>query len=84
MHLADPLSETWTVCVLKPTGRHVGPDIPWWDSSAFTPRRKRSMDCTEAGSGATADCVLWLTTGVHIYDVVDLVEDYAASVVSQA
>ena len=35
------------------------------------------LDCAEEDFGAAADRVLWFKTGIHVYDVVDLAEDYA-------
>jgi len=35
------------------------------------------LDCSEEDFGAAADRVLWFKTGVHVYDIVDLTEDYA-------
>jgi len=41
------------------------------------------MDCAEEDSGATTDRVLWFNTGIRVYNAVDVVEEYAATVVSQ-
>ena len=35
------------------------------------------LDCASSDFGATADRVLWFKTGIHVYDVVDLAEEYA-------
>jgi predicted nuclease of restriction endonuclease-like RecB superfamily len=35
------------------------------------------LDCASEDFGADAGRVLWFKTGIHVYDVVDLVEDYA-------
>jgi hypothetical protein len=37
------------------------------------------LDCASEEFGRAADRVLWFKTGVHVYDVVDLVEQYATS-----
>ena len=38
------------------------------------------LDCAEEDFGAAADRVLWFKTGIHVYDVVGLAEDYAVQV----
>lgn len=38
------------------------------------------LDCAEEDFGETADRVLWFKSGIHVYDVVELVEEYAVSV----
>jgi predicted nuclease of restriction endonuclease-like RecB superfamily len=35
------------------------------------------LDCASEDFGAAAERVLWFKTGIHVYDVVDLAEDYA-------
>jgi len=35
------------------------------------------LDCANEAFGGTADRVLWFKTGIHVYDVVELVEQYA-------
>jgi len=35
------------------------------------------LDCASEEFGSAADRVLWFKTGIHVYDVVDLVEQYA-------
>ena len=35
------------------------------------------LDCAEEDFGTAADRVLWFKTGIHVYDIVDLAEDYA-------
>jgi predicted nuclease of restriction endonuclease-like RecB superfamily len=35
------------------------------------------LDCASEDFGAAADRVLWFKTGIHVYDVVELVETYA-------
>jgi predicted nuclease of restriction endonuclease-like RecB superfamily len=35
------------------------------------------LDCAEEDFGAVADRVLWFKTGIHVYDVVEFVEEYA-------
>ncbi|MFB6228474.1 MAG: DUF790 family protein [Halobacteriales archaeon] len=37
------------------------------------------LDCADEDFGDAADRVLWFKTGIHVYDVVDLVEEYASS-----
>jgi predicted nuclease of restriction endonuclease-like RecB superfamily len=37
------------------------------------------LDCASEDFGAAAERVLWFKTGIHVYDVVDLVEEYAAA-----
>ncbi|WP_160135575.1 DUF790 family protein [Halococcus salsus] len=37
-----------------------------------------NLDCTSEDIDLGADRVLWFKTGIHVYDVVDLVEEYAA------
>ena len=39
------------------------------------------LDCASEDFGADAGRVLWFKTGIHVYDVVDLVEDYAIQTV---
>jgi predicted nuclease of restriction endonuclease-like RecB superfamily len=39
------------------------------------------LDCAEEDFGAAADRVLWFKTGIHVYDVVDLTEEYAVQMV---
>jgi len=46
------------------------PTISCWLSRSNWIVRARS-------SGSAADRVLWFKTGIHVYDVVDLVEQYA-------
>jgi predicted nuclease of restriction endonuclease-like RecB superfamily len=36
------------------------------------------LDCAEEDFGAGADRVLWFKTGIHVYDIVDLAEEYAS------
>lgn len=38
------------------------------------------LDCAEEDFGEEADRVLWFKTGMHVYDVVELAEEYATSV----
>ncbi|WP_318567396.1 DUF790 family protein [Salinigranum marinum] len=38
------------------------------------------LDCAEEDFGAASDRVLWFKTGIHVYDVVDIVEEYAAPI----
>ena len=38
------------------------------------------LDCAEENFGEEADRVLWFKTGMHVYDVVELAEEYATSV----
>jgi len=38
------------------------------------------LDCAEEDFGGASDRVLWFKTGIHVYDVVELVEEYATSV----
>jgi predicted nuclease of restriction endonuclease-like RecB superfamily len=35
------------------------------------------LDCASEDFGEAADRVLWFKTGIHVYDVVELAEDYA-------
>ena len=35
------------------------------------------LDCASEDFGAAAERVLWFKTGIHVYDVVDLAEEYA-------
>ena len=35
------------------------------------------LDCTSEDIDLEADRVLWFKTGIHVYDVVDLAEEYA-------
>ena len=35
------------------------------------------LDCAEENFGAAADPVLWFKTGIHVYDIIDLAEEYA-------
>jgi predicted nuclease of restriction endonuclease-like RecB superfamily len=37
------------------------------------------LDCASEDFGAAAERVLWFKTGIHVYDVVDLVEEYASA-----
>jgi predicted nuclease of restriction endonuclease-like RecB superfamily len=37
------------------------------------------LDCASEDFGAAAERVLWFKTGIHVYDVVDLVEAYATT-----
>jgi predicted nuclease of restriction endonuclease-like RecB superfamily len=39
------------------------------------------LDCASEDFGAAADRVLWFKTGIHVYDVVDLAEEYAVQTV---
>ena len=39
------------------------------------------LDCSSEDFGAAADRVLWFKTGIHIYDIVELAEDYATQTV---
>lgn len=34
------------------------------------------LDCAEENFGAAADRVLWFKTGIRVYDIVDLAEEY--------
>ena len=36
------------------------------------------LDCTSEDIDLAADRVLWFKTGIHVYDVVDLTEEYAS------
>jgi predicted nuclease of restriction endonuclease-like RecB superfamily len=36
------------------------------------------LDCAEEDFGAAADRVVWFKTGIHVYDIVDLAEEYAS------
>jgi hypothetical protein len=36
------------------------------------------LDCAEEDFGEAADRVLWFKSGIHVYDVVELVEEFAA------
>ena len=38
------------------------------------------LQCDESDFGAAADRVLWFKTGIHVYDVVELAEEYARPV----
>jgi len=38
------------------------------------------LDCAEEDFGEAVDRVLWFKSGIHVYDVVELVEEYAVSV----
>jgi len=38
------------------------------------------LDCASEDFGSAADRVLWFKTGIHVYDLVDLVEQYATGV----
>ncbi|WP_121821076.1 DUF790 family protein [Halostella salina] len=38
------------------------------------------LDCAEEDFGDTADRVLWFKSGIHVYDVVELVEEHAVEV----
>ena len=35
------------------------------------------LDCTSEDIDLVVDRVLWFKTGIHVYDVVDLAEEYA-------
>ena len=37
------------------------------------------LDCAKEEFGSASDRVLWFKTGVHVYDVVDLAEQYATN-----
>jgi predicted nuclease of restriction endonuclease-like RecB superfamily len=39
------------------------------------------LDCASGDFDAAADRVLWFKTGIHVYDVVDLAEEYAVQTV---
>ena len=41
------------------------------------------LDCASEDFGADAERVLWFKTGIHVYDVVDLVEEYAIQTVQE-
>jgi len=36
------------------------------------------LDCSDGDFGAASDRVLWFKTGMHVYDVVELAEEYAS------
>jgi predicted nuclease of restriction endonuclease-like RecB superfamily len=36
-----------------------------------------NLDCTNEDIDLAADRVLWFKIGIHVYDVVDLAEEYA-------
>jgi predicted nuclease of restriction endonuclease-like RecB superfamily len=36
-----------------------------------------NLDCTSEDIDLAADRVLWFKTGIHVYDIVDLAEEYA-------
>ena len=36
-----------------------------------------NLDCMSEDIDLAADRVLWFKTGIHVYDVVDLAEEYA-------
>lgn len=38
------------------------------------------LDCSDEDFGGAADRVLWFKTGLHVYDVVELAEEYASPV----
>lgn len=38
------------------------------------------LDCSDEDFGDAADRVLWFKTGLHVYDVVELAEEYASPV----
>ncbi|MBP1923437.1 putative nuclease of restriction endonuclease-like RecB superfamily [Halorubrum alkaliphilum] len=38
------------------------------------------LDCSDEDFGDSADRVLWFKTGMHVYDVVELAEEYASPV----
>ncbi|CCQ33500.1 hypothetical protein HLRTI_000299 [Halorhabdus tiamatea SARL4B] len=40
----------------------------------------KRLDCSDADFGDAADRVLWFKTGMHVYDVVELAEEYASPV----
>ena len=42
------------------------------------------LDCAEEDFGEAADRVLWFKSGIHVYDVVELVDEYAVSVPPQS
>lgn len=42
------------------------------------------LDCAEEDFGEAADRVLWFKTGIHVYDVVELIEEYTAPVAGQS
>jgi predicted nuclease of restriction endonuclease-like RecB superfamily len=37
------------------------------------------LDCAESDFGTASDRVLWFKTGIHVYDIVELAEEYAIS-----
>ena len=42
------------------------------------------LDCASEEFGSAGDRVLWFKTGIHVYDVVDLAEQFAGASQSPA
>lgn len=42
------------------------------------------LDCASEDFGSAAERVLWFKTGIHVYDVVELVEEYASRVATDS
>ena len=49
------------------------------DADNFVLAVSERLDCADEDFGDVADRVLWFKTGMHVYDVVDLVEEYATN-----
>jgi predicted nuclease of restriction endonuclease-like RecB superfamily len=53
------------------------------DSDNLVVAVSEQLDCSEEGFGGASDRVLWFKTGIHVYDVVELVEECAVSTPTQ-
>jgi predicted nuclease of restriction endonuclease-like RecB superfamily len=49
------------------------------DADNFVLAVSDRLDCADDDFGDAAERVLWFKTGIHVYDVVELAEKYAAN-----
>jgi predicted nuclease of restriction endonuclease-like RecB superfamily len=50
------------------------------DAGNFVLAVSERLDCADEDFGDAADRVLWFKTGIHVYDVVELAEEYASKI----
>jgi predicted nuclease of restriction endonuclease-like RecB superfamily len=53
------------------------------DADNFVLAVSERLDCADEDFGDAADRVLWFKTGLHVYDVVELAEEYASKPVAE-
>ncbi|MFB6375445.1 MAG: DUF790 family protein [Bradymonadaceae bacterium] len=52
-------------------------------TSNFVLAVSEQLECAEEDFGSVADRVLWFKTGIHVYDVVDIAEEFAVNQTSK-